>query len=196
VKRFPLVSTLIVVLAIGTMIRLGFWQLDRRAEKEALIATFVRNTADREMSILPRVGQQFLFRRAQFDCPYAGGAEVIGAGQAGYRVITFCRGIGKIQLGTTRNPKQAVQWPGGTVSGWIQSEPDSRSMIEAATDKQEPFLMLVADPPLAGLAPNPPAAPQDVPNNHLAYAVQWFLFAAIAAVIFLLATRRRRQAAT
>jgi surfeit locus 1 family protein len=191
VKRLPLFPTIIVLLAVGIMIRLGFWQLDRRLEKEALIATFVRNTADRELTMLPRVGREFQFRKAKIDCPYAGGTEIIGAGQAGYRVITFCRGIGKIQLGTTRNPKPVVLWSGGTVSGWIQSEPDSRSMIEAATDKQAPFLMLVADPPLASLAPNPPAAPQDVPNNHLAYAVQWFLFAAVAALIYVLALRRR-----
>jgi surfeit locus 1 family protein len=36
---------------------------------------------------------------------------------------------------------------------------------------------LVADPPLAGLAANAAPDPSDIPNNHLAYAVQWFLFA-------------------
>jgi surfeit locus 1 family protein len=30
-----------------------------------------------------------------------------------------------------------------------------------------------------------------VPNNHLAYAVQWFLFAAVASVIYVLALRWR-----
>jgi surfeit locus 1 family protein len=34
--------------------------------------------------------------------------------------------------------------------------------------------------------------PDDVPNNHMAYAVQWFLFAAAAAVIYLLALRKRQ----
>jgi surfeit locus 1 family protein len=33
-----------------------------------------------------------------------------------------------------------------------------------------------------------------VPNNHLAYAVQWFLFAGVAAVIYALALRRRTRA--
>jgi len=32
----------------------------------------------------------------------------------------------------------------------------------------------------------------DIPNNHLAYAVQWFLFAGIAGVIYALALKRRR----
>jgi len=30
-----------------------------------------------------------------------------------------------------------------------------------------------------------------VPNNHLAYAVQWFLFALVAGVIYVIALRRR-----
>jgi cytochrome oxidase assembly protein ShyY1 len=32
-----------------------------------------------------------------------------------------------------------------------------------------------------------------MPNNHLAYAVQWFLFAAIALIIYIIAVRRRLQ---
>ena len=31
-----------------------------------------------------------------------------------------------------------------------------------------------------------------VPNNHLAYGVQWFLFAAVAAIIYAVAVLRRR----
>jgi cytochrome oxidase assembly protein ShyY1 len=50
---------------------------------------------------------------------------------------------------------------------------------------------LVADPPLAGLAANARPDPSDIPNNHLSYAVQWFLFAVTALVIYLLALRKR-----
>ncbi|HNJ47416.1 MAG TPA: SURF1 family protein, partial [Novosphingobium sp.] len=34
----------------------------------------------------------------------------------------------------------------------------------------------------------------DIPNNHLSYAVQWFLFAATALVIYGLALRKRLAA--
>jgi surfeit locus 1 family protein len=37
--------------------------------------------------------------------------------------------------------------------------------------------------------------PNDIPNNHLAYAVQWFLFAGVALVIYALAVRKRMRAA-
>jgi surfeit locus 1 family protein len=36
-----------------------------------------------------------------------------------------------------------------------------------------------------------PPSPDNIPNNHLSYAVQWFLFAGIAGVIYALALRQR-----
>ena len=52
--------------------------------------------------------------------------------------------------------------------------------------------MLIATSSVVGLcAPSQPK-PEDVANNHLAYAVQWFLFAAAAAIIYLLALRKRQ----
>ena len=50
---------------------------------------------------------------------------------------------------------------------------------------------VVADTPPAGLAPNGKPDIASVPNNHLAYAGQWFFFAAIAAIIYVLALGRR-----
>ena len=54
--------------------------------------------------------------------------------------------------------------------------------------------MLMADPPAPGLDANPGPDLSAVPNNHLAYAVQWFLFALVAAVIYAIAVRRRLKA--
>jgi surfeit locus 1 family protein len=45
--------------------------------------------------------------------------------------------------------------------------------------------------PVAELAPLAPPDPADIPNNHLAYAGQWFFFALTALVIYVLALRRR-----
>ena len=45
--------------------------------------------------------------------------------------------------------------------------------------------------PLAGLEPLAAPDPRDLPNNHLAYAGQWFFFALTALVIYILALRRR-----
>ena len=39
-KRWPLIPTILVALAVATMIGLGIWQLQRKAEKEALLTRF------------------------------------------------------------------------------------------------------------------------------------------------------------
>jgi surfeit locus 1 family protein len=51
--------------------------------------------------------------------------------------------------------------------------------------------MLIARVPATDLKAAAPPSPDDVPNNHLAYAVQWFFFAAVALVIYALALRKR-----
>ena len=77
----------------------------------------------------------------------------------------------RVVLGWSRNPASPV-WSGGVVTGRIAPGP-----------------RLVADPPLAGLQPNAKPDPADIPNNHLAYAVQW-----VALVIYALALRKRMRA--
>ena len=57
-------------------------------------------------------------------------------------------------------------------------------------------MRLVAATPGPGLQPIAPPSPVTIANNHLSYAVQWFLFAAIALVIYVLALRRRKPKPT
>ncbi len=54
-----------------------------------------------------------------------------------------------------------------------------------------PGSRLIASPPQAGLDQLAKPDPGDLPNNHMAYAVQWFLFALVALVIYGLAIRKR-----
>jgi surfeit locus 1 family protein len=51
--------------------------------------------------------------------------------------------------------------------------------------------MIVNESAAPGLKPSPLPDPSSVPNNHLSYAVQWFIFAAIALIIYGLALRKR-----
>jgi surfeit locus 1 family protein len=44
---------------------------------------------------------------------------------------------------------------------------------------------------VAGLQAVALPSPEDIPNNHLLYAIQWFFFAAAAGIIYALALRRR-----
>ena len=200
-KRLPLVPTLVVALACAAMIALGLWQLlDRLPKKEAFIAQIQANPS-KPAIVFPRFPDDaVLFRRSSGFCLQPVSQTLVGAGAKGYRVIVRCRtgaegpGI-TVQLGTTRDPRAKVAWPGGKVAGYISHAPDSQSLIASLVAPRPHELMLVLATPPAGLAANGAPDIGSIPNNHLAYAGQWFFFAAIAAVIYALALRRRRTTA-
>jgi surfeit locus 1 family protein len=85
--------------------------------------------------------------------------------------------VAEVALGWSP-PTEEMHWPGGEVSGVIATGGLLGGTLHAAQ-------------PLAGLQPLAPPDPGDLPNNHLAYAVQWFFFALTALVIYVLALRKR-----
>ena len=56
-----------------------------------------------------------------------------------------------------------------------------------------PRYTLVSDAAPAPLVPSAPPSPEDIPNNHMAYAVQWFAFAATLGIIFAVYVSRLRR---
>ncbi len=204
--RLPLAPTLVVAVAVVVMIALGLWQLDRRQGKEALLARYAAN-GDLPPIAFPRppVGESHLFRRASAMCvePYGWSREGGRAadGTSGYRHIARCRTGGLegpglvVEMGVANDPTVVPQWRGGEVTGTITYAPDPTPLIQRMFGGGAPVrtLMLVSDTPLPGLKPSRTPDPSGIPNNHLAYAVQWFLFAGIAVVIYLLALRRRER---
>ncbi len=196
--RIPIVSTIVVGIAVAAMIALGLWQLlDRLPQKEAFLAQLAANPA-RPVMAFPQGGDDtLLFRRATSDCGSVRSSQLVGAGKAGFRLIVDCSsGPGAtttVQLGTTRDPNFRSTWAGGRVNGYISHAPSSQSLIGSAFHREATPLMLVADTPPPGLAANGEPDLGTVPNNHLAYAWQWFFFAIIATVIYGLALRRRWQ---
>ncbi len=196
--RIPIVSTIIVAFAVAAMIALGLWQLlDRLPQKEAFLAQLAANPAKPAIPFPQRADDTLLFRRATSDCGSVRSSQLVGAGKAGFRLIVDCStGPGAtttVQLGTTRDPNFRSTWRGGRVSGYITYAPSSQSLIGSAFHREAKPLMLVAATPPPGLTANAEPDLDTVPNNHLAYAWQWFFFAMIASVIYVLALRRRRQ---
>lgn len=202
--RLPVIPTIIVAGAIAAMVALGVWQLQRKGEKEALIALY-RTNLDRPEIAFPRtapVRPDELFRRSSATCLSVSGWRLEGgraaSGATGYRRIASCR-IGAegpgllVDMGVSVDPAMRPAWTGGPVTGWIATEPTHDSMLAGLFGKATtPRALLVSDKPAPGLAPSERPDPADIPNNHLAYAVQWFLFAGIAGLIYWLALRRRR----
>ncbi len=190
IRKLPLVPTLIAAAAVAVMIALGIWQLRRAGEKEALLARYqaARNLPPITFPTGPVHSDRLpLFRHATGIClsPVAkrSTAGRNRAGEVGYVHIVDCstgvEGPGmSVEVGWSRNPNAAINWRGGPVSGIIAPDRKSRMRLVAATS-----------PP--GLEPSAPPSIAEIPNNHRSYAVQWFLFALIAAVIYFLALRKR-----
>jgi surfeit locus 1 family protein len=191
--RFPPFATALVALAVAAMVGLGIWQLRRAEWKTGLIATYEANRTKPPVawpSQLPADDKDLLYRRATGLClAVTGWRETAGrnrAGQPGWSHIATCRtGDGGAEMTVDAGWSTALaapQWQGGAVTGTIV--PDRLHRIR-----------LVAAQAAPGFQPSAPTAPRDVPNNHVAYAVQWFLFALTAAIIFLIALRRRQRGA-
>ena len=184
IRRLPVIPTLLVLVAVGIMIRLGVWQLDRMAQKEALLERYAAagaNAAEVEWPDDETETQARLYRRSRVNCVAATTRSAIAgrnaAGESGLAQVATCDtgegGKALVALGWSRDPAAAA-WQGGEVAGIVAPGP-----------------RLVADPPLAGLEANARPDPRDIPNNHFAYAVQWFLFALVALVIYVLAVRKK-----
>lgn len=200
--RVPVGATIVVALAVAAMIALGIWQLDRREQKLALLRLYAANERLPAVPMPATPQDSVLFRHAVATCARPSGwsreAGRAADGSSGWRAVAQCPGTGTgmpfaVQMGVGGDPLHNPVWAGGTVRGYITHAPEHRALIAAAFSRASPELMLVADTPLPGLKPNPAANLDDIPNNHLAYAVQWFLFAAIAAIIYAVALWRRRN---
>ncbi|MBQ1497528.1 MAG: SURF1 family protein [Sphingomonas sp.] len=201
--RLPLIPTIIVALAVAAMIGLGIWQLQRRAEKHDALTLYAANFDKPEMAF-PRlpVGDQYLFRRASAFCLQVVGWQSQGGraadGTNGYRHVAQCRTGAEgpvllVDMGVAPDPKFQPVWRGGQVAGTITHAPDHRPLLAGLFDSEPKHLMLISATAAPGLAPTAKPDLSSVPNNHLSYAVQWFLFALVASVIYLLALRWRRQ---
>lgn len=188
----PVVATAVVALAVAAMVALGMWQLRvRLPAKEAYLAQLAGNPAKPAVAFPPAPDDRLLFRRTGATCQPPVMVTRAGAGNAGYRLIAICANGPMIQLGTTHDPRRMVAWRGGAVRGWISHAPDAAPLIAQLWRRRAPDMLLVSSAPIAGLEANTQPDVGLVPNSHLAYAVQWFVFAGVAAVIYTLAVMRR-----
>ena len=197
-RRLPLLPTLVVAAAVAVMIALGIWQLQRAGEKQRLLAQYARAAAlpaldldpllAREHTDLPPLG----FRRVLVTCRSGDGAPDLRGGRSrdgvgGYAYFLPCRpGAGGlagrlvVNAGWTALPDRERRLTlDGIVAGTLGPVSEQGRIVLTSA---------VAVPPLRASAP---PTLNEVPNNHLFYAFQWFFFAAAAVLIYWLALRRR-----
>ena len=190
-RNVPIISTIVVLAAAATMVVLGFWQLGRMDEKEQQIAQYAEALESGDLRNFPSgdggaESQADLFHPTAFECTDVIAREAISgrseAGQSGYAQIARCqtaRGPADVKLGWSASPDFS-DWNGGAVAGLIA--PGGRDGARVQLSQ-----------PVAGLQPLATPDPNDLPNNHLAYAGQWFFFALTALVIYFLALRSRAK---
>ena len=187
-RRIPVLPTLVVLIAVAIMVRLGFWQLDRLHEKQALLTQYARAGTMSASVIVPgdpAARARLAFRHVGTVCRAIGptatraGRNLRGlSGWAHWTTCTLPDGVkAQVNIGWSASPA-AVPYTGGNVSGIVL--PDGPHGAR-----------MVATIPVRGLEPNAIPDPADLPNNHFAYAIQWFLFALTALVIYALALRKK-----
>ena len=185
-SRLPIIPTVLVAGAVAVMVALGFWQLGRAEEKNALIARAEQALRMSAEAPYPDSGADIagvLYRRTRVTCAEVTGwnatAGTSARGAKGWAHRIDCLSpAGRsltVDIGWSRNPEKP-EWSGGEVRGTIA--PGGR---------------IIAAEGLASLEPLAAPDPKDLPNNHIAYAGQWFFFALTALVIYWLALRRRRK---
>ena len=160
----PIVPTLTVAVAVPAMIGLGFWQLDRREEKRTELIAFAHPAP---MTLDCRAPTGPVEQR--------GGLGPGGAMGFAHRFV--CAGV-TVDLGWSERPRTVALPPPGPVAGTQYQIPERGT------------LLLVTNP-APPLRPSTPPAIEDIPNNHLSYAVQWFAFAATLAIIYAVYVRGR-----
>lgn len=202
IRRIPVIATLIVVAAALLMVRLGFWQLDRRHEKEALLAHYAANVATPPAALVALwpVHDADLFRRVGAHCLTVVGWQAEAGrdrtGASGWRHIASCstgaEGPGfVVDMGISQSSASPA-WTGGGVRGRLIWAPTGQPLVARLFSAPvTPTPMIVSEAAAPGLHPTADPDPSSIPNNHLSYAVQWFLFAGIALVIYGIALWQR-----
>jgi cytochrome oxidase assembly protein ShyY1 len=190
-RRLPIVSTLIVAVAVAVMIGLGVWQLQRAKLHAAQLAGY-QSAARLPPIAFPTApvarNELPLYRYATGNClrvvarRTAAGAN--RADEPGFLIIADCatgaEGPGmSVELGWSKNPNATFDWAGGLVSGTIVPDRVSR-------------MRLVAASPVPGLEASAVPTPrvQISPGRNRGYALTWFALAAAALAVYAIAVRK------
>ena len=196
-RRLPLLPTIVVAGAVAVMIGLGIWQLQRSAWKDRLLAEYAGAASLPAVDLDPLLDGEgpvppLSFRRVLITCNARDAEPDVRAGRSaadvsGQVYIVPCRpgasglaGRIRVNAGWADRPDAVRRLSlGGIVAGHLGPvEGDGPVTLTAAAA-------------VSPLTPSQPTRIENIPNNHMLYALQWFFFALAAAVIYVLALRKR-----
>lgn len=184
--RLPVVPTLMVAAMVPVMIGLGIWQLHRAEWKESLLADLSVAPTLPPVDLDTHGGQVDInFRRVMVTCSSPAGKPQALAGQnmmgaSGFAFRVACREGLTAVAGWSQRPEAVLPAvPLGRVAGLHVEAPGGD--------------LVYLDTAVSPLERAAPPSIDTIPNNHRAYAVQWFLFAAILGVIYAVYVGRRQR---
>ncbi len=238
ISRSGIFAGIAVVLVALVCVRLGFWQLDRLAQRRAANQTIAAGLAAPPLSLnadlvseIARDPGAFAFHRVVAQGEFEDGGEFLlrgrsEAGRPGVHLIAPLvlpdgtkllvnrgwlpspdaatvdprphRRPGTVQiegviqplLDTELEPQAGtIRLPDTTVSSYQRID---RIALQPLLGPLPPFYLQLTNSGAEQL-PVPPTLPALDNGPHLGYAVQWFSFAVIAVVGFLIAARKARH---
>lgn len=192
IRRLPLLPTLLVLLMVPAMIALGFWQLRRAEWKEGLLARLAANIEAPIIDApadLSAQKDELSFREVRVTCAATTIGEPTAAraasGASGYRQIARCdRASGEsllVSLGVASDPTLRPAIIPSAYTGWLVPRDADPAFLLVSETPADPRLAAEARPSLDTIA-----------NSHRGYAFQWFAFAAVLSLIYLIYLRRPR----
>ncbi|WP_108791612.1 SURF1 family cytochrome oxidase biogenesis protein [Erythrobacter sp. Alg231-14] len=193
-KRLPIIPTILVLAAAGVMVWLGFWQLGRADEKAALIAEYEHQAEVQETIDITIGSDEVVYRPVNLTCDEPSDWKAVAGrnarGQAGFAHRYLCHIVPGSDF-TDNAPPESHTYAD---VGWSSSPTNPNfagGVVKGVPVRMGDHFKIIASESLAGLEPLAKPDPNDLPNNHLAYAGQWFFFALTALIIYWLAVRSR-----
>ena len=129
-RRVPVLASAVVALAVALMIGLGFWQLQRLGQKQALLARYAAAQVQSdpvEWPADPQAATSLLYRHSQLTCTAVRDHSSIAGrnrqGESGVSQTATCAlpggGSALVVIGWSRSPNAGAAWQGGDV--WASS---------------------------------------------------------------------------
>lgn len=232
-RRFaPSLFAIVLTLAgVALFLRLGFWQLDRAAEKQALLDQAAAGEESTVAATIASADTLPRYQRVSLRGRYDSGHQVLlenmysSAGRPGYRVLTpfaldsagwILIDRGWIAPGATRQdlPPIAVNEDIRTITGKLDElrQPGMRvgddnalgegwprplhfpthAQLERVLDRALARRVVLLDPTHSdGYERATRLLAHVDPGRHIGYAVQWFAFACVALIIFIITALKK-----
>lgn len=212
-RKPQLIPLLFTITAVGVCLMLGFWQVERLQWKNAMLASIAQAQTQPPLSALPADAQSTIYRNVALQGEYLQGRlyRLVGRMQGdtpGFFILNPLRmADGRVVLvnrGYAPKDKEIMPSDPETVVGIVRplrekryfsppNDPvknvwfyeDISALSEASGAPLLPVVVEAIGEPRVGVYPIPNDGKISLRNDHLGYAVTWFMMAVVALIMAL-----------